>query len=492
MDFLDPKKTRRHSILLYTGYVFIGIAIIISTMVLLYQANGFGVNGKGEVVQNGLVFFSSQPNPANIYLNGKKNDKQTNNRLSLPAGRYDVRLTRDGYRDWQRSVSVQGGDVQHFDYPFLFPKDLVTKGLASYPEAPGITTQSRDRRWLFVQQSAVANKFDLYDLKNPTEAAIVLTLPATVIRATTGDQTWEAVQWADDNQHVLLRHTAGTVTEYILVDRTDTQKTVNLNQKFSVNPTELTLVDNKYDKYHLFDAAAGTLSSANLDTPTPVQTLAGVIDYKAYGSKTVLYVTPTGANTGKNRVMVMVGDKKYTIREVATGTTYLLDMAGYQGSLYIVVGATSENVVYIYRDAVGQLGDESVMLPVASRAIKVDSPTYVSFSPTAQYVMTEGGSHFGVYDIFLKRAYVYTHPLALDAPQTHAQWMDGNRLTYVSGGKTAVFDYDRRNQQTLMPSNAGASPFFSSDYKYVYAFAPDTAGAAAQLTQTALLTSADL
>lgn len=492
MDFLDPKKTRRHNILLYTGYVFIGIAIIISTMVLLYQANGFGVNSKGEVVQNGLVFFSSQPNPANIYLNGKKYDKQTNNRLSLPAGRYDVRLTRDGYRDWQRTVNVQGGDVQHFDYPFMFPKNLVTKNLAGYPATPGITTQSRDRRWLVVQQTATSAKFDIYDLKSPTEAAVALTIPTTVIRATTGDQLWEAVQWADDNQHILIKHTAGTTTEYILLDRTDPQKAVNLNQTFNANPTELSLIDNKFDQYHLYDATAGTLSSANLDNPVPVQLLDGVLDYKSYGSKTVLYVTAAGASTGKNRAMVMVGDKKHVVRDVAVGTTYLLDMAGYQGSPYVVVGATSENVVYIYRDPVGQLGDSSVKLPVASRAIKVPAPTYVSFSPTAQYIMTEGGSQFGVYDIFLKRAYVYAHPLPLDAPQTHAQWMDGNRLTYVSGGKTVVFDYDRRNQQTLMPANAAAAPFFSSDYKYVYAFAPGTAGTAAQLTQTALLTPADL
>jgi hypothetical protein len=492
MDFLDPKKTRRHNILLYTGYIFIGIAIIISTMVLLYQANGFGVNSKGEVVQNGLVFFSSSPNPATIYLNGQKNSKQTNNRLSLPAGRYDVRLTRDGYRDWQRSVSVQGGDVQHFDYPFLFPKNLVTKNQATYATAPGLSTLSRDRRWLLVQQSPTATKFDVYDLKNPTEAAVALTLPATVIRATTGAQAWEVIQWADDNQHLLVKHTAGTATEYILIDRNDAQKAVNLNQTLIANPSELTLIDNKYDTYHLFDAAAGTLSSAKLDDPTPVKVLDGVLDYKSYGSKTVLYATAIGANEGKVRIMALVGDKKFALRDVAAGTTYLLDMAGYQGSPYVIVGATSENIVYVYRDPIGQLGSSSVKLPVAIRAIKISAPTHVSFSPTAQYVVAEGGSHFGVYDIFLKRTYVYTHPLPLDAPQTHAQWMDGNRLTYVSGGKLVVFDYDRRNQQTLMPANAGAGPFFSADYKYVYAFAPGTAGAAAQLTQTALLTAADL
>mgnify|MGYP001267623619 CR=1 FL=1 len=71
MDFLDPKKQRQNTIVLYAGYLLIGIAIIISTIVLLYQANGYEVDTKGKLVQNGLVFFSSQPNPATIYLNDK-------------------------------------------------------------------------------------------------------------------------------------------------------------------------------------------------------------------------------------------------------------------------------------------------------------------------------------------------------------------------------------------------------------------------------------
>lgn len=492
MDFLDPKKTRRHSILLYTGYVLIGIAIIISTLVLLYQASGFGVNSKGQVVQNGLVFFSSQPNPATIYLNGEKRKEQTNIRLSLPAASYNVRLARDGYRDWNRTVNVQGGDVQHFDYPVLFPKDLVTKNQASYDVSPGISSQSRDRRWLLVQQSATATKFDLYDLKNPKEAALALSLPTATVRLSGGNQAWEAIQWADDNKHVLLKHTADDTAEYILVDREDVTKTINLNQTLSSNPQELTLIDNKYDKYHLFDATTGTLKSASLDNPAPVTVLEGVLDYKAYGSKTVLYVTTEGADEGKAKVMILLGDKRYSVRQVAVNTTYLLDMAGYRGSLYVVLGATSEGMVYIYKDPVGQLDSASVKQPTAIRAMKITNPTYVSFSPSAQYIVAESGAQFGVYDIFLKRAYVYTQPVPLDAPQVHAQWMDGNHLTYVSGGKLVVFDYDRRNLQTLMPATAGAAPFFSSDYKYVYAFAPGTAGAAAQLTQTALLIQADL
>lgn len=491
MDFLDPKKVKRHTILLYCGYALIGIAIVISTIVLIYQANGFGVNSKGQLVQNGLVFYSSHPNPADIYLNDQKNNSQTNTRLSVPAGSYNVRLVREGYHDWRHPLNVVGADVQHFDYPFLFPEELDTENRATYQEAHGIATQSRDRRWLVVQQSPTATKFDVYDLDNPDEAAEAVTLPAGIATLGGAEQRWEVVQWANDNQYVLLKHSNATASEYIVLHRTDPDKALNLNKALSTNPVELTLIDNKYDQYHLFDPASGVLSRATLDQPEATELLEGVLEYKAYGTKTLVYVTRKDALEGKARVMMQVGDKNYPVRDVAADTTYLLDMAGYRGAPYVVLSASSENIMYVYRDPVAQLGDDDLDMPDALRAIKITSPTYLSFSPNAQYVVAQGGTQFALYDIFLKRAHSYTHDAPLDAPQQHAEWMDGNRLTYVSGGKLVVFDYDHRNPHTLMSATAGAAPFFSPDYNEVYAFAPGTAGAASQLTLTHLLVEAD-
>ena len=129
MDFLDPKKQRAHTIRIMVGYVLIAIALILTTTILIYQAYGFGVDRNGKVIQNGLVFVSSTPNPATIYVNGKKNDNQTNARLLLSSGQDTFSLQRDGYREWKRAVSVEGSSVERFDYPFLFPKTLQTSGV---------------------------------------------------------------------------------------------------------------------------------------------------------------------------------------------------------------------------------------------------------------------------------------------------------------------------------------------------------------------------
>jgi len=69
--------------------------------------------------------------------------------------------------------------------------------------------------------------------------------------------------------------------------------------------------------------------------------------------------------------------------------------------------------------------------------------------------------------------------------------MDGDRLTYVSGGKLAVLDYDGNNLQELMPSNPAYIPNFSPDYKYVYNITSPGAKAQLNLAQTSLLVPTD-
>src|SRR5437870_5101173 len=106
MDFLDPKKQKAHRIRLLVGYVLVGLLVIVATIILLYQAYGFGINSSGQVIQSGLVFIASQPSGANILVNGVQKT-QTNARLNLPAGQYTVAVQRDGYRTWQRSIGVE-------------------------------------------------------------------------------------------------------------------------------------------------------------------------------------------------------------------------------------------------------------------------------------------------------------------------------------------------------------------------------------------------
>jgi hypothetical protein len=478
---------------LLIGYVLIAAAITIGTIILLYQAYGFGVNKNGTVTQNGLVYFSSQPNPANVYLNSKLAKIKTNSRIFLPEGIYQVRISRTGYRSWQRPIEVDGGSVEHFDYPFLFPTTLTSTKLAPYASAPQLATQSPDQRWLIVLAAGNSN-FDLYDLKNPTKVASSLSLPSSLVSTATTSQSWQVVAWADDNQHVLLSHTYDGKIEYILLDRNDPAASLNLTQTLNLDATTtLTLDNRKYDQYYAFDSATKTLDSVSLKdtTPTPVET--EVLAFQPYSDNTILYVTDTGAPTGKVDVKFdVIGAPATTIRTLTANTTYLLNLTKYSGTMYVAAGAVSEGKVYIYKDPVSQLANKKSPIAVPAQVLRVSNPTWLQFSSNAQFIAAEGSSGFGVYDIESQHGYTYNPSAPLDSPQLHAMWMDGDRLTYVSGGKQIVLDYDGTNQQTLIAANPSFVPFFSSSYTFVYTLSPTSLGSPqTNLLQTSLLTKAD-
>jgi hypothetical protein len=494
MDYLDPKKQFREHVILIIGYILVALAITISTLVLVYQAYGFGLAKDGTLIQSGLVFFSSQPNPANIYINGVRNANTTNTRLVLPSGAYNVRLTRTGYRDWHRTIVFDAGSVEHVDYPVLFPTTLTTKPIHTYNSAPGLATQSPDRRWLLVEQPGSAAGFDLYDLKNPaTPVLTTFSLPSSLLSKATSSESWQLDGWADDNLHVLLTHVFDGKTEYILVDRANPAQSVNLNNVLGTNPTQLTFDNKKYDKYYLYNGASdGSLETATLETGnTLTPYLQDVLAYQSYGTNAMLYVTSDGAPKGKVVLKLLSGNQTITIRSLPISPTYLVNLTEYSGTLYVAGGATSDGQVYIYQDPIGQFTNQQGTI-VPSQVLTVTQPNYLSFSDNAQFIVVENGTSFGVYDIENQKAYSYTAPLPLDAPQPNATWMDGDRLTYESGGKLIVFDFDGTNQQTLMSADGAYLPAFSSNYRYVFSMNKDTTAGKIDLDRTPLVTPADI
>lgn len=493
MDFLDPEKMRRHSQLLFLGYGLIAIAIVATALILLYQSSGYGVNRQGEVIQNGIVFTATTPSGAELYLDGQDTGNTTNRRLVLVAGQYVFQYRKTGYYDWTHSLDVQGSSVNRLDYAFLFPKKLDTTKMAAYEQAPLLTSQSPDKRWLVVMLGDGTRNVEVFDLKNLAKQPLIATLPATVSGATSSN--WQLVEWSTDNKHLLVSRTVGGATDFVLLDREDPTQSVDLNKTLAVNPSDIRLHDKKYDQYYLYDAAAKTLQTASLSQPQPLAYLQHVLAFKPYGSDKMLYVTddvkqdsPTDTRVA---AMLADGDHSYTIRKMPTGSRYLLEMAGYNGKTYIAAGVDTENKVLLYRNPVDQINDKTLGVAVPVTALPVPAPDFLAFSDNAQYLMVENGQNFAVYDAELSQTYHYKLSDVMDNPATHAIWMDGDRLTYPSGGKLLVFDADQTNRRKLMPTTAGFLPAFAPDYKRVINIAPVAPSGGYQVQYTWLRTTAD-
>ncbi len=489
MDYLDPLKNRRDKRLLFIGYFLITIMIALTTLVLFYVTEGFGVNGNGSVIQNSLLFFSSQPNPANIYINNKLFSSQTNTSFLLPAGTYNVKIARSGYTPWQRSIIVNGGTVEHFDYPFLFPSKLITTNLMSIDSLPTLDTQSLDRRWLLVSNPNQFNQFFLYDLNNPTNNPVIDTIPTSVISTAKTSQSWKVIQWSSDNQHLILEHIYDGQTEFILVDIQNPALSVNLTKTFTnLSFDKIVMINNQYNYYYLYNSTSQQLSSVSLASPQVINmTLYNILAFKAYSNNIILFATNDTSKSGKVLIEEQVGSKVYIIKSLNSASRYLLNLTSYNSIPYVVIGDSNSDKIYIYQDPISQLNNNPTLSPGPIQVLLIQNPSYISFSDSSQFVVAENMNHFAVYNFQSGYAYNYSIKSQLDQPQTNAVWMDGDRLTYVSNGNLIVFDYDGANLRVLSKSNPSLLSFFNKNYSDIFSILDNNNSSSSYFTETSLV-----
>ena len=475
MDFLDPRRFRRHKIRLVIGYVLVAIAIALGTVVLVYGAYGYGINAKtGDIVQNGLLFVDSKPGGAEIYLNNKYINQNTSARLVLPAKNYDLLIKKAGYRDWQRKFTLDEHTISRYVYPFLIPTKPVAASLKSYTSNPLLFMQSPDRHWLLVQVPDPAAKtiaFDQYDASNFEKPSVPVVLPATLLtKPNTAGSVLTEVEWSSDNNHVLLRHDFQGGNEFVILDRNDPSKSINVNKVLSIAPSQVALRNKKIDQLYIFMQDSQTLQIAEMNKPLLNEPmLKNVLAFKPYGTNLMQYVTQENLPAGKAQARIWSNGKSYPLYTFNAGDKYFLDIASFAGHTYFTAGSNAIARVNIYKDPLNDLQSSSTARATPLMALKAKDAAKVSFSDNARFIALEGGQNFAIYDIETGSEYQYTVSAPLNGIM---DWMDGHRLMGVSNGNIFVMDYDSTNQQSLVPTSASAPAYFSRDYNQMYTLAP--------------------
>lgn len=493
MDFLDPRKKNRQSIQLAIGHTLMALLVIVGTYILVSQAYGFDVDrSSGSVIRNGLVFIDSAPDKAKIYLNGSIQRNPTNTRISVPEGKYNLSIKKDGYREWSREFALEGGYVERFTYPMLIPDQLQPSSLQTITALPTVGMQSPDRRWVLLG-NATLNEFTQYDLnslkdKKPTSKNIIF--PAGLFSPGTGSRALEVVEWSSDNKNVLLKHTFSDGFEFIVLNRDDPTKSINVNRSTNLKPSRVFLRDKKPDQLYLYTEEGGLLQFVDSKNNKTAQVLTGVTSFKSHGSDILLYSQPLVNESTKNRIYFKNGDKTYTIMDVPAAQEIRLDVAQYDGKWYLVVGSSVDKKVYIYKNPQDYIDSNNGKRPAPISILKTtDTIKTVKFSQNTRFIMANSAQHFAVYDAENDRTYSYDLSVPFDQA-VKPDWMDGHRIVVNDGSQTIIFDYDGINIQKLVPADKSIPAFFNRDYTFLYSVSPQPSGF--DIMQTALRIPQDL
>lgn len=477
MDFLDPKKKRSSVIRLYIGYGLMTILIVTGAVVLLYAAFGYGVNKDGEVYQNSTVFLASEPSGADANIKnistGEVKSTATNDRLILPQGDYKVDFTKSGYRPWVKSVELRGGQISRLDYAFLFPKRIIAKDIAKYSLKPGLITTSPDRSKQLIQKPNSSLQFDLFDNNNLAKPPILIEFSNKLFSGLVTSSEIKLVEWSNDNRHVLISYKSRSGNKFVLIDTKSPEDSININRKYTKNFISVRLRDKSPDNLYLL-SSDGTLQTGSLKNATLQKVLSNVGQFQPYKNDLILFINNKDIQKKTKSIKAQLWDSGkglITVKELPQSKKYFIDLADYDGDLYVAVGASSgKDELYVFRDPLSsaeQNGDPAYF----TRTLRLDNIKYLSFSSNARFICTQNGSSFDIYDAEDDRQFKFALDKKYADIKSH-QWMDGHRLIVNSTNKVLEFDFDGTNVNELIKSTNDKMVSFNSDYSAMSAIVP--------------------
>lgn len=179
---------------------------IIATVISLY-ARGYRLNSKTMGVDpNGLLVMKSNPDGAQIYVNGELNTA-TNATIPLPPGTYDISVRKEGFISWNKRLTIE--------------KEIVTEATAHlFKNAPSLTAVTFNSVETIVPSSDFSKLSYVVPVdKNDSEIGGLwyietLNLPLGFARdpkrVTDGNLVGASWIWSPDDRQILLTTSSGS------------------------------------------------------------------------------------------------------------------------------------------------------------------------------------------------------------------------------------------------------------------------------------------
>ena len=496
MDYLDPKKKQAHKIRIMIGYGLFSIAIAMATLLLVYIANGYYVDrDTGAVIQNGLVFIDSRPGGADIYINGEKQRGTTDARLVIPGSKeYEIEIKKNGYRDWGRSLILEGGSLRRLTYARLIPEDLTTTQGPSLRSQPVSASQSIDKKWLVLSHKDSPLTMSIIDLEQSTISSANLVIPSSLV---SDDETGsiEVVEWAGGDNQFLAKYVTGDKTEYLLVDRENPADSININSIIGSTNFTIGLRDRSNNQFFAYNENTKMLYTASVSDGLSSEPFIErtIEDYTTFGSDWVLYMTSSGEE-GLTQARFKRGAKDIEIKNLKTDKSYLLQLAKLGNAPVMAISSPTENRAVVYNDPENYLNkNPEARIPVATTVLLADDIQDLIISSDSSVVFAYGSSNFASHEFEADRSYNFKIDTPIDSGQ-EPRWLDGQHLSFSSDKVQQVIDFDGSNQYALVESIPSLGSFYSDSIDLMFSFTPlipetDTSAAVpARLTITNKLT----
>ncbi|HZE86674.1 MAG TPA: PEGA domain-containing protein [Methylomirabilota bacterium] len=215
---VEPKRSIRRQIAISLFVLFL---LVISTILVILYGKGyrFGFQqGEPKLSKTGILQVTSKPTGAQVYVDGHLTTA-TDNSLNLTPGKYTIKISKDGYNDWQKDIEIQREVVIDED-ALLLPKAPTLQSISAFGvEAATMDPSGTKLAFKIASDSAKKNGIYVLDMANRSFPVLAGQSNSTQLVDDTLDLFSQAdLIWSPDGKQILAKipNTTNGITYYLL------------------------------------------------------------------------------------------------------------------------------------------------------------------------------------------------------------------------------------------------------------------------------------
>jgi hypothetical protein len=467
------KPTKKQFIIrrvLYSSIATLAV-IIIATFTILFML-GFRFNSdSGSLQQGALLQFDSRPNGANVMIDDTYIGSRTATKQTVVAGTHSIRMSRQGYQDWNRTLDLKAGTLTWLDYAILVPNDRPVETVTTYDTLVNATI-SPDNKWAIAQEKADTPVFHRIDLRSENVKSEIITIPEQKITdaATEGvTHSFTVVSWDAGGRYILVKHNYKDAYEWIVMDTQDVSRSENITQVFGVGFKELEFSGTSGEVFYgLTDE--GTIRKVDLGPDTISRAFVTHVEsFNLFDNKVVSYVGIDTVDATKRVAGVYrEGDETPHVLHTTTtlDTPVKIATAQYFGDYYFAIAEGDIVTVLTGEFPSSSSEDTKDGLKTVTTLDLMGAVSALSFSPGGGFVLAQSGGSFKSYEIEHQRADMGAIAATNGAAASSLKWLDTAHLWNDDGGTITMRDFNGANVFEIMKVERGFDASFSQNGRF--------------------------
>jgi hypothetical protein len=451
------------------------MAVAVISAVCIFLVLGYRLDLKsGDVEQGALLQFRSYPAGATIVLDRETLNFTTPGKLGVDVGTHTVSMQLDGYKEWQKSFKVRASELRWLNYARFVPETVVTKSVKEFPGVSSLMP-SPDKKWILIQPVAEKPEFTLVDIRDINRPVFsTLTLPVgSYSPASPQAQQFTIIEWDFGARYVLVKHSFGSETEYLRLDRTDADATRNVTGTLGVNVQDIHFSGTSGLIFYALEA--GTIRRLDSGAGTISQPLVkDVASFKLYKTNTLAYAkNPVDNKVG---VGIVVDTKAFRVATYDATLPVYVDVNEYFNDYYLAIGRGTSVEVY-----------QNPELTTRKKIASVPSTSainWLKFSNNGRFVVAGTGSQFTTYDLETEEKFETNLPGTSADPSKPLQWLDDYYLVSTADNDLRLTEFDGANQHVITAAVPGLPVTLNDNGKLLYSIGKTQNGAYALQSST--------